>query len=63
MRELVDELQTLKGTIGKHLDLRVKWQAKQFNIMVDSGAIRNHIILKEYTVNRIRMNHRIALSI
>ena len=46
MRELVDKLQTFKGTISKHLDLRVKWQAKQFNIIVDSGAIRNHIVLK-----------------
>ena len=45
-RELVNKLQTLKGTISKYLDLRVKWQAKQFNIIVDSGATRNYIILK-----------------
>ena len=46
MRELVNKLQTLKGTISKYLDLRVKWQAKQFNIIIDSKAMRNHIILK-----------------
>ena len=45
-RELVNEPQTLKGTISKYLNLRVKWQAKQFNAIVDSRAIRNHIILK-----------------
>ena len=26
--------------------MRVKWQVKQFNVIVDSGATRNHIILK-----------------
>ena len=31
---------------SKYLNLRVKWQAKQFNIIVDSRAIKNHIILK-----------------
>ena len=46
MRELVNKLQTLKGTISKYLDLRVKQQAKQFNIIVDSGVIRNYIVLK-----------------
>ena len=46
MRELVNRLQTLKGTISKYLNLRVKWQAKQFNIIINSRAIRNHIALK-----------------
>ena len=46
MRELVNKLQTLKGTISKYLDLKVKWQAKQFNIIIDSGVIRNYIALK-----------------
>ena len=46
IRELINKLQTFKGTISKYLDLRVKWQTKQFNIIVDSGVIRNHIILK-----------------
>ena len=46
MRELIKKLQTLKGTISKYLDLRVKWQAKQFNVIVDSGVTRNYIILK-----------------
>ena len=46
MRELVNKLQTLKGIISKYLNLRVKWQAKQFNIIVDSKAIKNHILLK-----------------
>ena len=46
MRELVNGLQTLKGTISKYLDLRVKWQAKQFNIIVDNKAIKNYIALK-----------------
>ena len=46
MRKLINKLQTLKRTISKYLDLRVKQQAKQFNIIVNSGAIRNHIVLK-----------------
>ena len=46
MRELVDKPQTLKGTISKYLDLRVKWRSKQFNIIIDSGVIRNYIVLK-----------------
>ena len=46
MKELVNKPQTLKGTISKYLDLRVKQQAKQFNVIVDSGVTRNHIILK-----------------
>ena len=46
MREPVNKPQTLKGTISKYLDLRVKWQAKQFNVIVDSRATRNYIILK-----------------
>ena len=46
MRELVKGLQTLKGTISKYLDLKIKWQVKQFNTIIDSGAIRNHITLK-----------------
>ena len=46
MRELVDRPQTLKGTISKYLDLRVKWQAKQFNTIVNSKATKNHIKLK-----------------
>ena len=43
MRELVNKPQTLKGTISKYLDLRVKWQAKQFKAIVDSRATKNHI--------------------
>ena len=46
MRELVVKPQTLKGTISKYLDLKVKWQAKQFNIIINSRAIKNHIVLK-----------------
>ena len=46
IREPVNKLQTLKGTISKYLDLRVKWQAKQFNTIVNSKATRNHIALK-----------------
>ena len=45
-KKLVNKLQTLKGTISKYLNLRVKWQAKQFNTIVDSEAIKNHITLK-----------------
>ena len=37
---------TLKGTISKYLNLKVKWQAKQFNVIVNNKATRNHIILK-----------------
>ena len=46
MRELINKLQTFKGTIGKYLNLKVKWQTKQFNIIVDSKATKNHITLK-----------------
>ena len=46
MRELVNGPQTLKGTISKHLNLKVKQQIKQFNIIVDSKVTKNHIILK-----------------
>ena len=46
MRHLVNKLQTLKGIISKYLNLGVKWQAKQFNAIVDSKAIKNHIVLK-----------------
>ena len=46
MSKLVNKPQTLKGTISKYLDLRVKWQAKRFNIIVDSRVIKNHITLK-----------------
>ena len=40
------EPQALKGTIKKYLNLKVKWQDKQFKIMVDSRAIRNYITPK-----------------
>ena len=56
MRELVNKPQTLKGTIGKYLDLKVKQQAKQFNAIVDSRATRNHIILK--VVERLGIPHK-----
>ena len=45
-RELINKLQTLKGTISKYLNLKVKQQAKQFNIIVNSRVTRNYIILK-----------------
>ena len=45
-RELVNKLQTFKETISKYLDLRVKWQTKQFNVIVDNRATRNHIVLE-----------------
>ena len=44
MKELVNRPQTLKGTISKYLDLRVKWHNKQFKAIVDSKVTRNHII-------------------
>ena len=56
MRELVNRPQTLKRTISKYLDLRVKWQAKQFNIIVDSRATRNYIILK--VVEQLRILYK-----
>ena len=46
IREPVNKLQTLKKTISKYLDLRVKQQVKQFNIIIDSKATKNYIILK-----------------
>ena len=45
-KELINKLQTLKGTISKYLNLKIKQQAKQFNIIVDSKATKNYIILK-----------------
>ena len=56
MRKLVNKLQTLKRTISKYLDLKVKQQAKQFNIIVDSGVTRNYIILK--VVERLRIPYK-----
>ena len=56
MRELVNKLQTLKGTISKYLDLKVKQQTKQFNIIVDSRAIKNYIILK--VVGQLRILYK-----
>ena len=35
LKELITEPQALKGTIKKHLDLKVKWQDKQFKVMVN----------------------------
>ena len=55
-RELVNKPQTLKRTISKYLDLRVKWQTKQFNAIVDSKAIKNHIILK--VVEQLRIPYK-----
>ena len=46
MRELVNKSQTLKGIISKYLNLRVKWQAKQFNIIVDNRVTKNYIALE-----------------
>ena len=46
MRELVNKLQTLKGIISKYLNLKVKWQAKQFNAIIDNRVTRNYITLK-----------------
>ena len=56
MRELINKLQTLKRTISKHLDLRVKWQAKQFNAIVDSRTTKNHITLK--IVERLKILYK-----
>ena len=56
VRELVNKLQTLKGTISKYLNLKVKWQTKQFNIIVDSRAIKNHITLK--VIERLKIPYR-----
>ena len=56
MREPINKLQTLKGTISKYLDLKVKWQAKQFNAIVDSKTTRNHIILE--VVKQLRILYR-----
>ena len=40
------EPQAFKRTIGRHLDLKVKWRDKQFKAIVNSGAIRNYITPK-----------------
>ena len=46
IKKLIKEPQTLKGTISKYLDLRVKWRNKQFIIIVNSGVIKNYITPK-----------------
>ena len=56
MRELVNKLQTLKKTISKYLNLKVKQQAKQFNTIVDSKIIRNYIALK--VVKQLRILYK-----
>jgi hypothetical protein len=60
LKELVDRPQTLKGTISKHLDLKVKWRNKQFTAIVDSKVIRNHITPK--VVERLGLLHRQKLK-
>ena len=45
------EPQALKGTIKKHLNLKVKQQDKQFKIIVNNGVIKNYITPK--TVKRL----------
>ena len=46
IKEPVNKPQTLKGTINKYLDLKVKQQAKQFNAIINSKATKNHIALE-----------------
>ena len=46
LRELVNKPQTLKGTISKYLDLKVKQCNKQFKAIVDSKITRNYIAPK-----------------
>jgi len=55
-REPVVEPQTLKGVIGRHLNLQAKWQDQKFKTLVDSGAIRNHMSLA--AIKRIELPHR-----
>ena len=38
------------------MDLRVKWQKKEFKALLDSGAIRNYISLK--AIERIGLSYR-----
>ena len=38
------------------MDLRVKWQAKQFNVIIDNRATKNHIILE--VVERLGILYR-----
>ena len=52
-RELVVELQTLKGITGKHLNLKIQWYNKKFKTLVNSKVIRNYILLK--TVKRLKI--------
>jgi transposase InsO family protein len=52
----VVEPQTLKGTPGRHLELRVKWRDKKFEALVDSGATRNHI--SPAAIERMGLPHR-----
>ena len=40
------EPQALKGTIKRHLNLKVKQRDKQFKIIVDSGITKNYIVPK-----------------
>ena len=50
------EPQTLKRTIRKYLDLRVKWRDKQFKAIINSGVIKNHIAPK--TVEWLGLPHQ-----
>ena len=56
LKELVNKPQTLKGTISKYFNLRVKWRNKQFKAIVDSGVTKNHIIPK--IVERLGIPYR-----
>ena len=53
LRELITEPQALKGTIKKHLNLKVKQQDKQFKVIVNNKVIKNYIVFK--TVKHLKM--------
>ena len=48
--------QTLKKIIEQHLNLKIKWQDKQFKALVDSKVIKNHILPK--IVEKLGIPHR-----
>ena len=56
LRELVIELQTLKGITGQYLNLKIQQYNKQFKALINSKVIKNYILPK--TAERIKILYK-----
>jgi hypothetical protein len=60
-RELVEKPQTLKKTISKYLNVKVKWRDKQFKVIVDNKTIKNYIVPK--IVKQLGLPHKVKKNL